>query len=92
MVGVRPVTSSQRAFGRLFRGPIPQRDVTRDVEVSPLGSEYALASATFTREIVMEGTGATIRQQGAVSWLWRKIGGQWLIVQGHISHPLEHVK
>ena len=63
-----------------------------DVEVSALGSEDAMASATFTREIVMEGTGATVRQQGAVSWLWRKVGGQWLIVHGHISHPLEPVK
>ena len=63
-----------------------------DVEVSALGSEDAMASATFTRELVMEGTGATVRQQGAVSWLWRKVGGQWLIVQGHISQPLEAVK
>ena len=63
-----------------------------DVEVSALGSEDAMASATFTREIVMEGTGATVRQQGAVSWLWRKVSGQWLIVHGHISHPLEAVK
>ncbi len=29
-----------------------------DVEVSALGSGYAIASATFNREIVMEGTGA----------------------------------
>jgi ketosteroid isomerase-like protein len=63
-----------------------------DIEVSALGSEYAIASATFTREIVMEATGATVRQQGGVSWLWRKIGAQWLIVQGHISHPLEAAK
>ena len=63
-----------------------------DVEVSALGSEYAIASATFNREIVIEGTGATVRQQGGVSWLWRKMGAQWLIVQGHISHPLEAAK
>jgi ketosteroid isomerase-like protein len=63
-----------------------------DVEVSALGSEDAMASATFTREIVIEGTGAAVRQQGAVSWLWRKVSGQWLIVQGHISRPLEAVK
>ena len=63
-----------------------------DVEVSALGSEYAIASATFNREIVMEGTGATVRQQGGVSWLWQKMGAQWFIVQGHISHPLEAAK
>ena len=65
-------------------------DVTyADLEVSALGPEYALTSATFHREIVMEGTGATIRQEGGVSWLWRRVGGQWVIVQGHISHPLD---
>ena len=68
-------------------------DVTyADVEVSAPGAEQALASATFQRAIVMQGTGATVRQQGAVSWLWRKVGTQWLIVQGHISHPLEPAK
>ena len=63
-----------------------------DVEISALDSACAIASATFSREIVMEGTGATVRQQGAVSWLWRKTRAQWLIVQGHISHPLEAAK
>ena len=68
-------------------------DVTyADVEVSALSPEYALVSATFNREIVMEGAGATVRQQGGVSWLWRKTGTQWLIVQGHISHPLSAAK
>jgi ketosteroid isomerase-like protein len=63
-----------------------------DVEVLAAGGEHAFASATFQREIVMSGTGATVRHQGAVSWLWRKVGAQWLIVQGHISHPLEPPK
>jgi ketosteroid isomerase-like protein len=68
-------------------------DVTYSgVEISALRSEYALASATFKREIVTEATGETVRQQGAVSWLWRKLGAQWQIVQGHISHPLEAAK
>jgi ketosteroid isomerase-like protein len=59
-----------------------------DVEVSALGPEYALVSATFRRQIGLD-SGATIQQQGGVSWLWRKIDGRWLIVHGHISHPLE---
>jgi ketosteroid isomerase-like protein len=68
-------------------------DVTyADVEVLALGAEHAFASATFQREIVMGATGPTVRQQGAVSWLWRKVGAHWLIVQGHISHPLEPPK
>jgi hypothetical protein len=63
-----------------------------DVEVSVLNTEYALASATFRREMVISSTGATIQQQGGVSWLWRNIDGQWVIVHGHISHPLEPAK
>jgi ketosteroid isomerase-like protein len=63
-----------------------------DVEVSVLGPECALVSATFRRELVIEGTGATVRHEGGVSWVWRKIDGQWLIVHGHISHPLEGAK
>jgi ketosteroid isomerase-like protein len=67
-------------------------DVTyADVEVSALGPEYALVSATFRRVIGLDG-GASIQQLGGVSWLWRKIDGQWLIVHGHISHPLEAAK
>ena len=53
-----------------------------DVEVSALGD--AMASATFTREIVMEGTGATVRQLGAVSWLWPK--GRWSVADRSRSH------
>jgi len=67
-------------------------DVTyADVEVSALGPEYALVSATFRRAIGLDG-GAGIQQLGGVSWLWRKIEGQWLILHGHISHPLEPAK
>jgi hypothetical protein len=81
-VVIAAVTARVRSFEAVERA--------RDPEA--LGSEYALASATFKREIVMEGAGTTIRQQGGVSWLWRKMGAQWLIVQGHISHPLEPAK
>lgn len=63
-----------------------------DVEVSVLSAEYALVSATFRRELVIDSTGAAIQQQGGVSWLWRSIDRQWLIVHGHISHPMEGAK
>ena len=67
-------------------------DVTySDTQVFALGPEYALVSASFRRQIGMD-SGATIQQQGGVSWLWRKIDGQWLIAHGHISHPLEPAK
>ena len=99
---IAAVTARVRSFGTYeviaagVRKGLPagrSLDVTyADLEVSALGPEYALASATFSRDIVMEGTGAAVRQQGAVSWLWRKMGAQWLIVQGHISHPLEAAK
>jgi ketosteroid isomerase-like protein len=66
-------------------------DVTyADVEVSVLGPEYALVSASFRRQIGM--ASSTIQQQGGVSWLWRRIDDQWLIAHGHISHPLEPAK
>jgi ketosteroid isomerase-like protein len=60
-----------------------------DVQVLALSAEYALASASFRREMVIDSTGAASKSQGAVSWLWRNIDGQWLIVHGHISHPLD---
>jgi ketosteroid isomerase-like protein len=63
-----------------------------DVEVSVLDAEYALVSATFRRDMVIDGTGANVHHEGGVSWLWRRIDGQWLIVHGHISHPLKAAK
>jgi ketosteroid isomerase-like protein len=63
--------------------------VYSDVQVSVVSAEYALVSATFRREMVIDGTGAVSQNQGAVSWLWRSIDGEWLIVHGHISHPLD---
>jgi ketosteroid isomerase-like protein len=64
-------------------------DVTYgDVQVSVLSAEYALLSATFRREMVVASSGAVNVSEGAVSYLWRNIDGQWLIVYGHISHPL----
>ena len=64
-------------------------DVTySNLRISVLGPEYALLSATFRREMVIAATGATSLSEGAVSYLWQNIDGQWLIVYGHISHPL----
>jgi ketosteroid isomerase-like protein len=64
-------------------------DVTySDLHVAVLSAEYALLSATFRRELVIASTGATSLSEGAVSYLWRNIDGQWLIVYAHISHPL----
>lgn len=62
--------------------------VYADVQVSVLTGEYALVSATFRRETVIASTGAASHSQGGVSWLWN-IDGQWLIVHGHISHPVD---
>jgi ketosteroid isomerase-like protein len=63
-----------------------------DLQVSVLSAEYALVSATFRRDLVIDSTGAAIHHEGGVSWLWHNIDGTWLIVHGHISHPLEAVK
>ena len=55
-------------------------DVTyADLEVSPLGSEYALASATFKREIVMEGAGTNHTAAG-----WR------VLVVAEDGSPVAH--
>jgi ketosteroid isomerase-like protein len=63
-----------------------------DVQVSVLSAEYALVSATFRRETVIDSTGVASRSEGAVTWLWRNIDGRWLVLHGHISHPLDGAK
>jgi ketosteroid isomerase-like protein len=63
-----------------------------DLQVSVLAADSALVSATFRRDMVINSTGAAIHHEGGVSWVWRNIGGEWLIVHGHISHPLEAAK
>jgi ketosteroid isomerase-like protein len=63
-----------------------------DVQVLVLSAEYALVSATFRREMAIDDTGASTKSEGAVSWLWRSIDGQWFMVHGHISHPLGPAK
>jgi len=66
--------------------------VYSDVEVTVLSEEYALVSATFRRDLIINGTGAAVHHEGGVSWIWRNVAGKWLIVHGHISHPLEPPK
>ena len=86
----RPGTYAALQLG--VRGGLPalrSLDVTYgDVQIAVLSAEYALLSATFRREMVIAASGATSLSEGAVSYLWRNIDGQWLIVYGHISHPL----
>ena len=90
----RPGTYAALQAG--VRGGLPalrSLDVTySDLQISVLSAEYALLSATFRREMVVASSGATNVSEGAVSYLWRDIDGQWLIVYGHISHPLNAVK
>jgi hypothetical protein len=66
--------------------------VYSDVHISVLGAEYALVSATFCRDLVVNDSAAAIHQEGGVSWVWRNINGKWLILHGHISHPLQAAK
>jgi len=56
-----------------------------NLRVSVLSPEYALVSATL-RRTVTDSAGKVTRSQGAATWLWRKIDGQWLIVYGHLDH------
>src|SRR5258705_9358943 len=57
----------------------------QNLHVFVLGPEDALATATFKRT-VSDGSGAVNRSQGALSWLWRKIDGQWLIAYAQTDH------
>ena len=90
----RPGTYAVLAAG--VRGALPAlrslEVAYSDIQISVLSPEYALLSATFRREMVVASTGATNLSEGAVSYLWRNIDGQWLIVYGHISHPLNPAK
>ena len=56
-----------------------------NLRVSALSSEYALVTATLRRTVI-DSTGTVSRTQGAATWLWRKIDGQWLIVYGQLDH------
>jgi ketosteroid isomerase-like protein len=56
-----------------------------DLDIMVLAPDAALATGTF-REATTEVSGVTTRLRGAASWLWREIGGRWLIVYGHADH------
>lgn len=57
----------------------------RDLRVTVLSPGAALVSGRF-EERVTTSTGERHEQFGAVTWLWRKIGGEWLIAHGHVDH------
>ena len=56
-----------------------------DIQIIVLAADAALSTATF-QEAVTDRTGRTTRQHGAASWLWRRMGGTWRILFGHIDH------
>jgi ketosteroid isomerase-like protein len=56
-----------------------------DIEVSVLGRDAAVASATF-RSALTDTSGATFRQRGAATWVWMRQPGGWRIVYGHVDH------
>jgi hypothetical protein len=56
-----------------------------NLRVSVLSPEYVLVTATLRRTVV-DSTGTVTRTQGAATWLWREIDGQWLIVYGQLDH------
>lgn len=57
----------------------------RDLEVTPLGADAALAASRFTRVIVDEAGEAT-RDWGTVTWVWTRRGDDWKIIHGHGVH------
>lgn len=56
-----------------------------DLTILVLAPDAALATASFSEALTMR-DGQTIRQQGAASWLWRRLDGAWRIVYGHVDH------
>ena len=83
----RLVTYDQVAAG--VRGGFPKvrsmETPFSNLRVSVLSPEYALVSATL-RRTVTDSAGTVTRSQGAATWLWRIIDGQWLIVYGQLDH------
>ena len=55
------------------------------LDVHVLAADAALTTARFQETITTVG-GATIRQYGAASWLWRLRGSEWKIAYGHVDH------
>lgn len=55
------------------------------LEVTPLGPDSALASSRFTRSIDDE-SGTTTEDWGTVTWVWKRVGDEWLIIHGHGVH------
>ena len=73
--GVRQAFPSLRSIEGGFEG----------LTVLVLAPDAALATAAF-REAVTDASGETARRRGAASWLWRRQGGEWRIVYGHVDH------
>ena len=59
-----------------------------NLRVSVLSPEYALVSASL-RRTAADTSGTVTRSQGAATWLFRKIDGEWLIVYGQLDHRPE---
>jgi len=59
-----------------------------NLRVLVLCAESALVSATLHRAVT-DSAGTVTRSQGAATWLFRKIDGQWLIVYGQLDHRPE---
>jgi ketosteroid isomerase-like protein len=60
-----------------------------DVVVTPLGSDVAIASFTFS-EVLTDTAGVATPLKGAVSWVWRHNGAGWAMIHVHAVHyPLD---
>jgi uncharacterized protein (TIGR02246 family) len=55
------------------------------VHVMALSPDQALVSALF-QETVTDTAGVVSEHQGATTWLWRRIDGQWRIVYGQVDY------
>jgi uncharacterized protein (TIGR02246 family) len=55
-----------------------------NIEVTPLGSAYALAVTPYTMAMVTE-DGATFQIRGAITLVLEKAAGRWQIIHDHTS-------
>lgn len=72
---VRQACSATRRFEARWEG----------VEVTPLGTDAALAASRFNR-VIEDDSGNTTEDWGTATWVWKRVGDEWLIIHGHGVH------
>ncbi len=59
--------------------------VWEGIEVTPLGTNTALAASRFKR-VIVDDAGTPTEDWGTVTWVWTRQGDDWQIIHGHAGH------